>query len=54
MGGLLTLPAFLAVFPEIDVAHAPQERRGHVTNIQGIAIASYNVGMYLTPTLSRP
>jgi MFS family permease len=44
MGGLLTLGSFVRTFPEIDVTGAPPERRDHVSTIQGIAVASYNVG----------
>ncbi|KIW02625.1 hypothetical protein, variant 2 [Verruconis gallopava] len=47
MGGLLTLPSFLSVFPEIDVVHAPPERANHVSTIQGISIASYNIGCFI-------
>ncbi|KAF2089284.1 sugar transporter STL1 [Saccharata proteae CBS 121410] len=46
MGGLLTLESFLRVFPEIDVNAAPVERQNHVSTIQGIAVASYNVGCF--------
>ncbi len=45
MGGLLTLGSFVKTFPEIDVGGAAPEDRGHVSTIQGIAVASYNVGM---------
>lgn len=45
MGGLLTLPSFLETFPEIDVAAAPPERQSHVSTIQGISVACYNLGM---------
>lgn len=45
MGGLLTLKSFTKTFPEIDVGNARQEDRNHVSTIQGIAVASYNVGM---------
>jgi hypothetical protein len=44
MGGLLTLPSFNRTFPEIDINAAAPENRKHVTNIHGIAVASYNVG----------
>ena len=46
MGGLLTLPSFLRTFPEIDTESAPPERRSHVSTIQGISVASYNVGCF--------
>ena len=35
MGGLLTLPSFLKVFPEINVTAAPVEQQEHVSVIQG-------------------
>lgn len=44
MGGLLTLGSFLQIFPEINVGAAPPAQQGHVSTIQGITIASYNVG----------
>lgn len=46
MGGLLTLPSFLRTFPEMDVNAAPPNRRSHVSTIQGISVASYNVGCF--------
>ncbi|PSN71996.1 sugar transporter family protein [Corynespora cassiicola Philippines] len=46
MGGLLTLGSFRHTFPEIDVEGAAPEDRGHVSTIQGIAVASYNVGCF--------
>ncbi|KAF2748354.1 sugar transporter family protein [Sporormia fimetaria CBS 119925] len=47
MGGLLTLGSFVRTFPEIDVSAAAPEDRSHVSTIQGIAVASYNVGCFL-------
>jgi hypothetical protein len=44
MGGLLTLGSFVKTFPEIDKFGAAPEDRSHVSTIQGIAVASYNVG----------
>lgn len=45
MGGLLTLPSFVRVFPEIDTrgdsGTSPRATK------QGIAIASYNLGCFL-------
>ncbi|KAL1638429.1 hypothetical protein SLS56_000238 [Neofusicoccum ribis] len=47
MGGLLTLPSFLNTFPEIDVnAGTSQGDRDHRSTIQGISVASYNVGCF--------
>ncbi|EKG12331.1 Sugar/inositol transporter [Macrophomina phaseolina MS6] len=47
MGGLLTLPSFLKTFPEIDVnSGTTQGERDHISTIQGIAVASYNVGCF--------
>ncbi|KAF2119380.1 sugar transporter STL1 [Lophiotrema nucula] len=47
MGGLLTLGSFVRTFPEIDVGGAPLSERSHVSTIQGIAVASYNVGCFV-------
>ncbi|KAF2139289.1 uncharacterized protein K452DRAFT_320439 [Aplosporella prunicola CBS 121167] len=47
MGGLLTLRSFLNVFPELDVEAAPKgPEHDHVSVIQGISVASYNVGCF--------
>ncbi|KAF2753377.1 sugar transporter STL1 [Pseudovirgaria hyperparasitica] len=44
-GGLLTLGSFLRQFPELNVNAVPEgPERDHATNIQGISVASYNVG----------
>lgn len=45
MGGLLTLGSFLKTFPEMDVNSGTTEaERNHISTIQGISVASYNVG----------
>lgn len=51
MGGLLTLPAFVSVFPEICmnpecVADLTQAQRDDRSTIQGISVASYNLGCF--------
>jgi len=51
MGGLLTLPAFTKVFPEIDTTAAgtaglTASQKDHRSTIQGISVASYNVGCF--------
>lgn len=51
MGGLLTLPAFTKVFPEIDTTAAgtaglTASQAEHRSTIQGISVASYNVGCF--------
>lgn len=51
MGGLLTLPAFTSVFPEIDTTAEglkglTQAQQNHVSTIQGISIGAYNVGCF--------
>lgn len=51
MGGLLTLPTFVSVFPEIDLTEAgteglSQAQKDHRSTIQGISVASYNVGCF--------
>jgi len=43
MGGLLTLPSFVKTFPEINTIADPTNN--YVTTIQGISVASYNLGM---------
>lgn len=45
MGGLLTLGSFNAVFPSIDVDASP--RPNYTSTIQGITVASYNLGCFL-------
>ncbi|KAF2011050.1 sugar porter family MFS transporter [Aaosphaeria arxii CBS 175.79] len=44
MGGLLTLPSFVHTFPEIDVENS--SNRSHASTIQGISVASYNIGCF--------
>ncbi|KFZ08778.1 hypothetical protein V502_09153 [Pseudogymnoascus sp. VKM F-4520 (FW-2644)] len=44
MGGLLTLPSFVQTFPEIDVLNASPAESDHVSLVQGISVASYNLG----------
>lgn len=44
MGGLLTLPSFVKTFPKIDVINASPATKNHVSLIQGISVASYNLG----------
>lgn len=45
MGGLLTLGSFVGTFPEIDVVAHPKDN--HISTIQGISVASYNVGCFI-------
>ncbi|OBT81182.1 hypothetical protein VE02_10147 [Pseudogymnoascus sp. 03VT05] len=47
MGGLLTLPSFVRTFPEIDTLNATDATSNHVSLIQGISVASYNLGCLL-------
>jgi MFS family permease len=44
MGGLLTLPSFVKTFPEIDVNNTVGAVKAHASQIQGISVASYNLG----------
>lgn len=51
MGGLLTLPSFVKVFPQIDNTKAGTQgfsssQLNHRATIQGISVASYNVGCF--------
>ncbi|ODH44853.1 hypothetical protein ACO22_00617 [Paracoccidioides brasiliensis] len=51
MGGLLTLPSFASTFPEIDLTEKTKKtltsaEASHRSNIQGISVASYNVGCF--------
>ncbi|KAK5942697.1 hypothetical protein PMZ80_005263 [Knufia obscura] len=51
MGGLLTLPAFVSVFPSICmnpecVEGLSQSQRDHRSTIQGISVAAYNIGCF--------
>lgn len=48
-GGLLSLDSFVKTFPEIDAVHITtangfsQSEANHVSLIQGISVASYNL-----------
>ncbi|KAF2185968.1 general substrate transporter [Zopfia rhizophila CBS 207.26] len=44
MGGFLTLPSFVATFTEIDIDGTAPEKINHFSTIQGISVASYNLG----------
>ncbi|TVY56644.1 Sugar transporter STL1 [Lachnellula cervina] len=44
-GGLLTLGTWVKQFPEIDSVHNPTNN--HISTIQGITVASYNVGCFI-------
>ncbi|KAK7543854.1 sugar transporter STL1 [Phyllosticta citricarpa] len=46
MGGLLTLGSFIKVFPEMEVKGTAAEQ-DHRATIQGIAVASYNLGCFV-------
>lgn len=51
MGGILTLPAFTSVFPEINTTKQglrglSASQQNHKSTIQGISIASYTVGCF--------
>ncbi|KPI35649.1 Sugar transporter STL1 [Cyphellophora attinorum] len=51
MGGLITLPSFTQVFPEICTtaectAHMTPGEKSHRSTIQGITIACYNLGCF--------
>jgi len=50
MGGLLTLGSFVKLFPEIDTVAHPKDN--HVTTIQGITVASYNLGCFVGAVLT--
>ncbi|EGD99308.1 sugar transporter STL1 [Trichophyton tonsurans CBS 112818] len=52
MGGLLTLHSFEKVFPEIATSNAAvagltQAEKNHRSTIQGISVASYNLGCFV-------
>ena len=52
MGGILTLPVFMAAFPQIDPEAAPPgpnqaAEKSNRSTYQGIAIASYNLGCFI-------
>lgn len=51
MGGLLTLPSFTKIFPEIDTTAAgtaglTSAEAQHRSTIQGISVGSYNLGCF--------
>ncbi|KAK9802259.1 putative General substrate transporter [Seiridium cardinale] len=47
MGGLLTLPSFLAVFPQIDTQNPPPGvTQSQASNIQGITVGGYTLGCF--------
>ncbi|KAI9893929.1 MAG: hypothetical protein M1814_005482 [Vezdaea aestivalis] len=51
MGGLLTLPSFVNTFPEINnnkdaIKDFTQSQKNYRSTIQGISVASYNVGCF--------
>ncbi|KAK5129785.1 hypothetical protein LTR08_002805 [Meristemomyces frigidus] len=47
MGGLLTLPSFLKLFPQIDTVHPPPgSSPGKASNIQGITVGGYTLGCF--------
>ena len=45
MGGLLTLGSWVRQFPEINTVDHPGDN--HIATIQGISVASYNVGCFV-------
>jgi sugar porter (SP) family MFS transporter len=52
LGGLITLPTFTSVFPEICTTKECNARRSvatnsHVSTIQGIAVSCYNLGCFI-------
>ncbi|KAL1989982.1 hypothetical protein VTN49DRAFT_7179 [Thermomyces lanuginosus] len=52
MGGLLTLNSFIQTFPEMDTSSEAfkalsKSERDHQSTIQGISVASYNVGCFI-------
>lgn len=58
MGGLLTLGSFVKTFPEIDTVKYTTENgytaavANHVSTIQGISVASYNIGCFIGAILT--
>lgn len=46
MGGLLTLPSFLKLFPQIDTQHPPDGNASKASNIQGITVGGYTLGCF--------
>ena len=45
MGGLLTLGSWVKQFPAIDSVNNPSDT--HISTVQGITVASYNVGCFV-------
>lgn len=50
IGGLLTVSTFRSQFPEIDTIGNPGNT--HVANIQGITVAIWNIGCFVSAILS--
>lgn len=47
MGGLLTLPSFLKLFPQIDTVHPPPGwTASRASNVQGITVGGYTLGCF--------
>lgn len=47
MGGLLTLPSFLNLFPQINTQNPPPGwSSSHASNVQGITVGSYTLGCF--------
>jgi len=47
MGGLLTLPSFLKLFPQINTAHPMKGMTaGQASNYQGITVGGYTLGCF--------
>lgn len=44
MSGLVTLPSWVATFPEINTVKYPNDN--HVSTLQGITVSSYNLGCF--------
>lgn len=43
-GGLLDLPAWVALFPKIDTVHTTGAQKSHNSQIQGTVVAVYTLG----------
>ncbi|CAG8973667.1 hypothetical protein HYALB_00002233, partial [Hymenoscyphus albidus] len=53
MGGLLTLGSWVKQFPEIDsINNQDSPNYNHISTIQGITVASYNIGCFLGAILT--
>lgn len=47
MGGLLTLPSFLDLFPQINVTKPPPGwSSSRASNVQGITVGGYTLGCF--------